>query len=129
MSAVSPAPGAFRQRAAAGIRNRVGRGFTLVELLVVIGIIALLIGILLPSLNRARDQARTVKCLSNLRGIGHGFQMYAAEQKNFVIPGWVANETSDGNGLDNYATILAGLKYIPTHEFKGAFGDDAADDT
>ena len=90
----------------------VRRGFTLVELLVVIAIIALLIAVLLPALTKAREQANTAKCLSNLRQIGQALSMYAVDNKGVLCPGWIANANSGGPGLENYATILTAKKYV-----------------
>ena len=65
--------------------RRPARGFTLVELLVVIGIIAVLISILLPALSRAREHAKRAQCLSNLRQQGVYLSMYA-NQNNGALP-------------------------------------------
>src|SRR5574344_842886 len=60
--------------------------FTLVELLVVISIMAILAGVLLPSLGRARERAKQVVCLNNLRQIGYAFSLYRQEKKRYPEP-------------------------------------------
>ncbi len=64
------------------------RGFTLVELLVVIGIIAVLISILLPSMNKAREAANRAACLSNLRQVHQAFHLYALSNRDHVPIGY-----------------------------------------
>lgn len=61
--------------------------FTLIELLVVVAIIALLIAILLPALNRARDQGKQVLCLTNMKTMGEAAHFYAEQFRDFVVNG------------------------------------------
>src|SRR5947208_7749499 len=75
-------------------------GFTLVELLVVIGIIAVLISILLPALSRARDAAGRTQCLSNMRSIYQLLRVYEVNYRGAVPIGFGA-VTADPNAMTN----------------------------
>ena len=90
-------------------------GFTLVELLVVIGIIALLVGILLPSLNKARKAAVAVRCLANERSIGQAFMMYAVDFKGAIVPCYVWHGTAG----DAWPFFLIQGHYLPDPRIQG----------
>jgi prepilin-type N-terminal cleavage/methylation domain-containing protein/prepilin-type processing-associated H-X9-DG protein len=99
---------------------RKSRGFTLVELLVVIGIIALLISILLPALNKARKQAVQVQCLSNEHMIGLAMMQYAQAYNNAIIPCVIwpdataaVTNTSGNSSPDYWAHLLIAGKFLP----------------
>ena len=92
------------------IMARKARGFTLVELLVVIGIIALLISILLPSLQKARQSAQTIACAANLHGLGLACAIYQANNKGVLPP------------LSQTATVASATSLTPgfsSNGFKG----------
>src|SRR5688572_27497243 len=79
------------------LRVKLGAGFTLTELLVVIGVIAVLLGILLPTLNRARQAAGQIKCASILRQFLVADQMYLNDSKVFHLPAFLGNTREASN--------------------------------
>ncbi len=89
-------------------------GFTLVELLVVIGIIAVLIAMLLPALNRARAQSKLVACESNLRQIVIATLAYAADNKGLLPPRYQAGDVQIGGSSGNTTPLYSYLELFYT---------------
>ena len=84
--------------------------FTLIELLVVISIIAILAGMLLPALGKARDKARGIKCVSNLSQIYKAYVFYSDDHKEYILP--TCGEVNSWSGKSWTKRIEEG-KYIP----------------
>ncbi len=96
-------------------------GFTLIELLVVIAIIAILIGLLLPAVQKVREAAARSKCTNNFKQIGLAMHMYH-DANNVLPPGWVTNASSAPSPGWNWAAVI--LPYVEQQALYNQMGVD-----
>jgi len=99
--------------------QRASKGFTLIELLVVIAIIAILAGMLLPALSKAKAKGQATACLNNLRQLNLCWTMYIDDNDGNLPPNQVAGAMGEASSADSWITGNARADFLPTSVQKG----------